>query len=86
MVITPLNLSVQALKLLFYCAAPVLFANIIVGVIMAIVQAITHIQDSSLSFVPKALVTALVFFIFHDRMFHAFQIFFHHIMQYVAMY
>ena len=86
MTLTPLNLSVQALKLLLYCALPVLLANIVVGVFMAVVQAITHIQDSSLSFVPKAIITAVVFFLFHDRMFQAFQIFFHNVMRYIAIY
>ena len=36
--------------------APVLLAALVVGVIMSLVQAVTQINETTLAFVPKALV------------------------------
>ncbi|WHN66084.1 flagellar biosynthesis protein FliQ [Cysteiniphilum sp. QT6929] len=40
--------------------APVIIVALIVGIVISILQAITQIQDSSLSFIPKIIAVALV--------------------------
>ena len=42
-------------------ALPVLGAALVVGLIIGLVQAVTSIQEQTLSFVPKLLAMALVF-------------------------
>ena len=40
------------------CGGPVILAGLTVGIGIAILQAATQVNDSALSFVPKALATA----------------------------
>lgn len=39
-------------------SAPVLLAGLVVGVAVALIQAVTQVHEASLSFVPKAAVMA----------------------------
>ena len=39
-------------------AGPLLFAGLVVGLLMGVLQAATQVQDATLSFVPKLLVLA----------------------------
>jgi flagellar biosynthesis protein FliQ len=41
-------------------SAPVLLATLVVGLVIGIVQAVTSIQEQTLSFVPKLAAIALV--------------------------
>jgi flagellar biosynthetic protein FliQ len=43
-------------------AAPVLLASLVVGLVVGIVQAATSVNEQTLTFVPKLVVTALVLF------------------------
>ena len=49
----------ESLVIMLIISAPVLGAAIIVGLIISILQAVTQVQDQTLSFVPK-LVSAVV--------------------------
>jgi flagellar biosynthetic protein FliQ len=54
----------EAIKLVLMLSAPVLLACLTVGLIVSILQAVTQIQEITLSFVPKilaAFVTLAVF-------------------------
>jgi flagellar biosynthetic protein FliQ len=51
----------QALELTVLLAAPVLLTSLVVGVLISIFQAVTQIQEQTLSFVPKFLAVILVF-------------------------
>ena len=46
-------------------AAPVLLAGMVVGLVISLIQAVTQLQEQTLTFVPKivAMVGAAVFFI-----------------------
>jgi flagellar biosynthetic protein FliQ len=46
---------------LLYVAIPVLGAGLITGVVVSIFQAVTQVQEASLSFVPKLAAILLVF-------------------------
>ncbi|MFO1071756.1 MAG: flagellar biosynthesis protein FliQ [Geminicoccaceae bacterium] len=50
-----IELARQAVWLMLVIAAPSLVAALIVGVAISILQALTQIQESTLSFLPKLL-------------------------------
>jgi len=54
----------QALEVTLLMAAPMLLAGLVVGVLISIFQAVTSIQEMTLTFIPKilAVVLALVLF------------------------
>ena len=55
-----IDLLQNAVWLILILAAPLLLVNLIVGIIISILQAVTQIQESTLTFVPKVLVTFLI--------------------------
>jgi flagellar biosynthetic protein FliQ len=57
---TVMNLSTQALDLSIKIGAPLLLVGLVVGLVVSVFQAITQIQEQSLSFIPKIIATAVV--------------------------
>jgi len=57
---TAVHLAMGALTTTLEVAMPFLLAGLIVGVAISVFQAITQIQEMTLTFIPKILVTALV--------------------------
>jgi flagellar biosynthetic protein FliQ len=55
-----IKLSMDALALSLKIALPLLVAGLVVGLVISVFQAITQIQEMTLTFIPKILVTALV--------------------------
>lgn len=55
-----LALAKAALILVLTIAGPMLIASLIVGVVIGLVQALTQIQEMTLTFVPKMLVLGVV--------------------------
>jgi len=57
-----LQIGEDALLLIVYLAAPLLLSALFVGLLVGVLQAVTQIQEQTLSFIPKlmALVVALV--------------------------
>jgi flagellar biosynthesis protein FliQ len=55
-----LALAKAALLLMLTVAGPMLIASLIVGVLIGLLQALTQIQEMTLTFVPKILVMGLV--------------------------
>ncbi|MFZ5434410.1 MAG: flagellar biosynthesis protein FliQ [Calditrichota bacterium] len=55
-----LYLTSQALSTALLVSAPLLLAGLIVGVAISMFQAVTQINEMTLSFIPKIVVTALV--------------------------
>ena len=55
-----LKLSEEAMKTTAMVAAPVLVSTLVVGLIISIFQALTQINEATLTFVPKMIVVALV--------------------------
>ncbi len=52
------RIAVRALELTLRLSAPVLLASLAVGLLVGVAQAVTQVQDSTLSFVPKLLAVA----------------------------
>jgi len=58
-----LRLAKQTLETALLVSAPMLAAGLVVGIIISIVQIITSIHDTALAFVPRIVVTFVVFLI-----------------------
>ena len=58
-----IQLTTQAALLGFKLALPFLAASLIVGLVISILQAATQIQEMTLTFVPKIVVTGIVMII-----------------------
>jgi flagellar biosynthetic protein FliQ len=54
------SLATQAMSLALKLALPLLGVGLVVGVIISILQAVTQIQEATLSFIPKVLAMAAV--------------------------
>ncbi len=44
----------------FKISMPFLIVTMIIGIIISILQAVTHLNDQSLTFVPKVLITGIM--------------------------
>lgn len=51
----------RALSLMLITAGPMLFAALLIGVLVSLLQAVTQIQEQTMTFIPKLLIVALVF-------------------------
>jgi flagellar biosynthetic protein FliQ len=55
---TVLELCTQALELALRVGLPLLVAGLVVGLAVSVFQAVTQIQEQTLSFIPKILALA----------------------------
>ncbi len=55
-----LHLAQQTFIVAAKLAAPMLFTALVVGVLISLLQAITQVQEMTLTFVPKIIAIALV--------------------------
>ena len=55
-----LNLGQEALKTAMLLAAPILLVALVVGVSVSLFQAVTQINEATLSFIPKIVAIAIV--------------------------
>jgi len=53
------RLVAETLYLVLLVSAPALVVSLVVGVAVALLQAVTQVQEQSLSFVPKLVAVAL---------------------------
>jgi len=58
-----INLATTAMALAFKVALPLLGVGLVVGLIVSIFQAVTQIQEQTLSFIPKVIALAAVLMI-----------------------
>jgi len=54
------DLTRQAIMLMLMVSAPVLLAGMLVGLTVSILQAVTQVQEQTLSFVPKIVAMLLM--------------------------
>ncbi len=55
---TVINLASQAMSLAFKVAGPMLLGAMVVGLLVSIFQAVTQIQEQSLTLIPKIAIIA----------------------------
>jgi len=58
-----INLLTQVFYVILLILAPVLGASLIIGLIISVFQAATSLQEITLTFVPKIIITAVVIII-----------------------
>jgi flagellar biosynthesis protein FliQ len=54
------NLATQAMALGLEVAGPILLVGLVIGLVVSLFQAVTQIQEQSLSFIPKIVGLALL--------------------------
>ena len=59
-----LAISKEALIVTLLVSAPLLAAGLVVGVLVSVLQAVTQIQEMTLTFVPKILAVSAALFLF----------------------
>jgi flagellar biosynthesis protein FliQ len=57
---TVVNLATQAMTLALKVGGPLLLTGLVIGLIVSIFQAVTQIQEQSLSFIPKIVGVAVL--------------------------
>jgi flagellar biosynthetic protein FliQ len=55
-----LHLGQNALKTLTLLSAPLLLSTLVIGLIISIFQALTQINENTLTFVPKMIVIGII--------------------------
>jgi flagellar biosynthetic protein FliQ len=57
---TVINLATQAMNLAVKVAGPLLLVGLVIGLTVSLFQAVTQIQEQSLSFIPKIVGIAAI--------------------------
>lgn len=55
-----IDIFTEAIKVILMLSAPMLLSGLLIGLLIAIFQATTQIQEATLAFVPKIVVVFLV--------------------------
>ena len=63
-----MNLGIRAVETAMLVAAPVLLVSLAVGLLVSVFQAITQINEMTLSFIPKLVAVVAVLVIFFPWM------------------
>jgi flagellar biosynthesis protein FliQ len=64
-----INLLREAFYTVFLLAGPILIVTMVVGLLISVFQAATSIQEMTLTFVPKAIIVAVVLILMLPWMF-----------------
>jgi flagellar biosynthesis protein FliQ len=56
-----IDLIRRAIEIALLVSAPLLITALLVGIAVSLVQAVTQIQEQTLTFIPKLILIALVF-------------------------
>ncbi|HEX8101135.1 MAG TPA: flagellar biosynthesis protein FliQ [Solirubrobacteraceae bacterium] len=54
------NLAMQAMQLALKVGGPILIVGLVIGLLISVFQAVTQIQEQTLSFIPKIVGLAVV--------------------------
>ena len=75
------EISREAIYVLIIISSPILILSLVVGLIISLLQALTQIQETTLTFVPKILTIYISMLIILPYMLSKLKIFTDHIMQ-----
>ncbi|HLN24555.1 MAG TPA: flagellar biosynthesis protein FliQ [Patescibacteria group bacterium] len=75
-----LEVAREGMIVMLKVSAPCLIAGLVVGLIISLFQALTQIQEQTLTFVPKVLVIFLTLLLFLPFMLHTLTDYTHSIM------
>tara|TARA_B100001248_G_C27399032_1_gene468307 strand:+ start:573 stop:842 length:270 start_codon:yes stop_codon:yes gene_type:complete len=79
-------LSKETIKLTAMVAAPLLFSSLIIGLLVSIFQAVTQINEATLTFIPKIMIIGIVLVIMGPWMLDQLTTFTTELMQNIATY
>jgi flagellar biosynthetic protein FliQ len=74
-----LEISREAVMVLMKVSMPILILTLIVGVIVSLFQALTQVQEATLSFVPKIITVLITLTLFMPYMLSTLKVFAEHI-------
>lgn len=55
-----INVSMEAMQLAFKIAMPLLLVGLVIGLLVSVFQAVTQIQEQTLTFIPKIVGMGVV--------------------------
>ena len=55
-----INVGMQAMQLAFKIAMPLLLVGLVIGLVISVFQAVTQIQEQTLTFIPKIVGMGVV--------------------------
>jgi len=55
-----MSLGAEAVKVMIYIAGPLLLAAMAIGIVVSVIQAITQINEATLTFIPKIIAIVVV--------------------------
>lgn len=55
-----MSIAAEAIKTTIYLAGPLLLAAMAIGIVVSVLQAITQINETTLTFIPKMVAVILV--------------------------
>jgi flagellar biosynthesis protein FliQ len=58
-----INLSTSSLKTIAMVSSPMLLGALIIGIVVSVFQAVTQINEATLTFIPKMLIVTLIIII-----------------------
>jgi flagellar biosynthetic protein FliQ len=77
------EISREAVYVLIMMSAPILILALVVGLSISLLQALTQIQETTLTFVPKIITVYFSMIVILPYMFSKIKIFTDHIMQHI---
>lgn len=75
-----MNIAAEAIKTTIYLAGPLLFAAMAIGIVVSVLQAITQINESTLTFIPKMVAVILVLVVMAPWMLEVLQAYATHVL------
>lgn len=80
------SVAAEAIKLTLLLSAPLLGVGLVVGVIIAVIQATTQIQEMTLTFVPKIVCVLLALLVAAPWMLSKLTVFLSRVIENMPMY
>ena len=78
------EISREAIYVLIVISSPILVVSLVVGLVISLFQALTQIQETTLTFVPKILTIYLSMLVILPYMLNKLKIFMDHIIQLIV--
>jgi len=80
------ELSAEVFKTILMVSAPVLLVSMIVGLVISLFQAVTQLQEFTLTFVPKIIAVFICLFVFFPWMARVLITFTTHLIEKIPIY
>lgn len=75
-----MNLASEAIKTTIFLAGPLLLAAMVIGIIVSLLQAITQINEATLTFIPKMIGVVVVLMVMAPWMLEILQTYASHVL------